>query len=122
MRIELIIISALLAACGDLSIHGLTPHKIEIRQGNLVTPEMREKIKVGMTRMQVRSVLGTPLLSDPFHANRWDYVYRLEQKGKVVEQQRLTLYFENDRLARIDDSNMPAQPAATAPLEPATRK
>ncbi|MDD5181489.1 MAG: outer membrane protein assembly factor BamE, partial [Gallionellaceae bacterium] len=115
MRIELIIISVLLASCGDLSIPGLTPHKIEIRQGNLVTPEMREKLKVGMTRLQVRAAVGTPLVSDPFHVNRWDYVYRFEQKGKVVEQQRLTLYFENDRLARIDDSNMPA--SSTPPAQ-----
>ena len=111
MRIKLIIISALLASCSGMSMPKLallTPHKIDIRQGNLITPEMREKLKVGMTRLQVRAALGTPLVSDPFHANQWDYVYRLEQSGKLVEQQRLTLYFENDRLARIDDSNMPA--------------
>ena len=133
MRIELIIISVLLVACGDLSIPGLTPHKIEIRQGNLITPEMREKLKVGMTRPQVRSVLGTPLVSDPFHANRWDYVYSLEQSGKMVKRQRLTLYFADDRLTRIDDSDMPpesaapqetpaAQSQAPVPVDPSARK
>ena len=124
MRIELVVISALLASCSDISIPGLTPHKIEIRQGNLISPEMREKLKPGMTRLQVRSVLGTPLVSDPFHANRWDYVYRLEQNGKLVDKQRLTLYFEGDRLASIDEGNMPAPSAVVAPLpaEPAARK
>jgi len=110
MRIKLIIVSMLLASCTLL-----TPHKIEIRQGNLVTPEMREKLKVGMSRLQVRSVLGTPSVNDPFHASRWDYEYLLEQGGKVVEQQRLTLYFDGDHLKRIDDSNMPAQPAVAEP-------
>ncbi len=137
MRFKLIIVSMLLASCSNMSmprLTSLTPHKIEIRQGNLVTPEMREKLKVGMSRLQVRSVLGTPLVNDPFHASRWDYVYRLEQSGKVVEQQRLTLYFDDDRLARIDESSMPpqsapspqvapaAQPKAPVPVEPDARK
>ena len=137
MRIELIVVSLLLASCSNMStpkLAWLTPHKIEIRQGNLVTPEMREKLKVGMSRLQVRSVLGTPLVNDPFHASRWDYVYRLEQSGKLVEQQRLTLYFDDDRLARIDESSVPplsapppqevpaAQPKAPVPVEPGTKK
>ena len=135
MRIKLIVVSLLLASCGGISKPALfTPYKIEIRQGNKVTPEMREKLKVGMSRLQVRSVLGTPLVSDPFHASRWDYVYRLEQDGTVVEQQRLTLYFDEDHLARIDESNMPAQsvlppqeapatqPKAPVPVEPKTKK
>ncbi len=112
MHIMLIVVSLLLASCSDMSmpkLTSLTPHKIEVRQGNLVTPEMREKLKTGMSRLQVRSILGTPLISDPFHANRWDYAYRLEQNGKLAEQQRLTLYFDDDRLARIDESNMPVQ-------------
>ena len=129
MRIKLIIVSLLLASCSLL-----TPHKIEIRQGNLVTPEMREKLKVGMSRLQVRSVLGTPLVNDPFHASRLDYVYRLEQSGKLIEQQRLTLYFDEDRLVRIDESGMPpqsapppqeapaAQPKAPVPVGPDARK
>ena len=120
MRIKLTIVSILLASCSNISIprpEFLAPHKIEIRQGNLVTPEMREKLKVGMSRLQVRAVLGTPLINDPFHASRWDYIYRLEQKGKIVEQQRLTLYFDNDNLARIDESNMPAEAAPAQATE-----
>ena len=120
MRIKLLVVSLSLASCSNISIprpEFLAPHKIEIRQGNLVTPEMREKLKVGMSRLQVRSVLGTPLINDPFHASRWDYIYRLEQKGKIVEQQRLTLYFDNDNLARIDESSMPAEVVPVAPTE-----
>lgn len=112
MRIKFIAISALLASCS--AAPSITPHKIEIQQGNLIAPEMREKVKVGMSRAQVTAVLGTPLIADPFHARRWDYVYRLEQKGKLIRQQRLTLYFDDDRLKSIDDVNMPAE-AAPAP-------
>ena len=122
MRIKLIAISVMLASCSDFSypkLPSLVPHKIEIQQGNMITPEMRDKVKVGMSAALVRSILGTPLINDPFHAKRWDYVYRLEQGGKLVEKQRLTLYFEDDRLTRIDDSNMPE---LAAPVPAADKK
>jgi predicted lipid-binding transport protein (Tim44 family) len=81
---------------------------------------MRDKLKLGMTRQQVRYVLGTPLVFDAFHADRWDYVYRLKQSGEVVEKQRMTLYFEGDSLVRIDDAEMPAYtPAPVVAAEPA---
>lgn len=86
----------------------------------MVTPEMRNKLKVGMTRLQVKAILGTPLVHDAFHANRWDYVYRLEKKGKLIEKQRMTLYFEGEHLARIDDGNMPVLPVLAAPIEVGT--
>lgn len=110
----LICLSALLVSFGGCT--SLSPYKMEIRQGNYVTPEMRKKIKVGMSRQQVSSVLGSPLVSDVFHANRWDYIYRLEEKGKLVEQQRLTVYFEGDFVKRIDDSQAGDSPAA-APVK-----
>lgn len=128
MRITLILLSVLLASCSYLSVPVLSPYKMDIRQGNFVTPEMREKLKLGMTKHQVRYVLGTPMINDAFHGNRWDYVYRLEQHGKVVEKQHLILYFNGENLARIDDSGQPAQaapviaqqPVVTAVPEPVT--
>jgi outer membrane protein assembly factor BamE len=98
MRISLLLVSLLLASCSWLA-----PHKLEIRQGNLITWEMRSRVKTGMTQQQVKAVLGTPSITDPFHANRWDYVYRFEQEGVLVDEQHITLYFENDSLQRIDD-------------------
>lgn len=125
MRIKLIIIALLLSSCSGVSrLPSFTPHKIDVRQGNLVTPEMRAKLKLGMSRMQVRAALGTPLISDALHANRWDYVYRLEQDRKLTEQQRMTVYFDGDVLTRIDDGNMPPLPVAASavvsvlPIEP----
>jgi outer membrane protein assembly factor BamE len=104
MRITLILASVLLASCSGLSTPLLSPYKMDIRQGNYVTPEMREKLKLGMTRQQVRYVLGTPMLADAFHGNRWDYPYSLEQRGEIVEKQQLTLYFDGDHLARVENN------------------
>jgi outer membrane protein assembly factor BamE len=106
MRTLLIFVSVLLASCSNITSYlpTFTPHKIEIRQGNLITQDMRDKLKLGMTQAQVKAVLGGPLINDLYHADRWDYLYRLDQKGKVVESQRLTVYFEKGVLARIDDA------------------
>ena len=112
----LIIVALLLAACGSTSnprLPSFTPHKMDIRQGNLITPAMREKLKPGMSRTQVRGILGTPLINDAMHQSRWDYVYRLEKNHSLVDQQHLILYFDNDQLKQIDDSGMP--PLASAP-------
>jgi outer membrane protein assembly factor BamE len=110
MRIALILIALILAACTN---NWLYPYKMDIRQGNYIPPEMLARVKIGMTQSQVKAALGTPLLSDPFHASRWDYVYRLEQKRELVADQRLTLYFEGDRLTRIvDELNQGTSPAS----------
>lgn len=108
----LILLSMLLASCSYLNVPLLSPYKMDIRQGNYVTPEMREKLRVGMTKAQVRYVLGTPMINDVFHGNRWDYVYRLERRGKVVEQQQLALYFAGDHLERAEEGGKPVQLAA----------
>ncbi|MCW8935904.1 MAG: outer membrane protein assembly factor BamE [Gammaproteobacteria bacterium] len=80
------------------------PHRIDIQQGNKVTPENYARLKTGMSRNQVVFVLGSPLLKDPFHQNRWDYIYYLKPGNNKIRQSRLTLYFEGDKLIRIDDS------------------
>lgn len=81
---------------------GCSIHKLEIQQGNVVTPEMMETLKIGMTARQVRFILGSPQLVDPFRKNRWDYIYRLRQEGEVIENSRLIVYFEGDTLSRIE--------------------
>ena len=90
------------------SVPGLTPYKVEIQQGNYVTQDMVEKLKPGMTRSQVRFALGTPLVTDPFHNDRWDYVYVLQKKGVVTEQRRIVVIFSDDKLLRIDGDVRPA--------------
>lgn len=109
MRILIVLVSLLLASCSNFSNYLPTfkPHKVEIRQGNYVSPEMKQKLKVGMTKAQVRHVLGAPMVSDVFHDSRWDYVYRLEQGGKLVEQNKLALYFDGDNLVRAEEEGQP---------------
>jgi outer membrane protein assembly factor BamE len=92
-----------LPACGSVPrIPGLTPYKVEIQQGNYISQEMVSQLKPGMSKEQVRFVLGTPLLTDIFHAERWDYVYWRETPAGQREQRRLAVYFEDGRLARLD--------------------
>ena len=114
-RNSLLILLALpLASCDSLYIPLLTPYKMDIRQGNYVSFDMRQKLKVGMTKAQVKYVMGTPMINDPFHANRWDYVYRLQHDRKITEKQNLTLYFEGDNLARIVDGLSAEEAPASA--------
>lgn len=75
-------------------------YKIDVQQGNIITQEMVDKLKPGMGRSQVRFVLGTALIDDVFHKDRWDYVYRLLQHGNLVEEYKLTVFFEDDKLVR----------------------
>ena len=84
-------------------------HKIDIQQGNYVKQEDLDKLKPGMTRNQVKFVLGTPLLRDGFHNNRWDYMYYLKPGKSDLKQSRIVLYFEGDVLSKIDDSHFVAE-------------
>lgn len=109
----------LLAGCQSMpDLPGLAPHQIDIQQGNYVTQEMVAKLKPGMSRRQVRFALGTPLVVDPFHADRWDYVYVLQKEGRRVEQRHIVVIFQNDRLQRIEGDVKPAGSAA----QPAVQK
>lgn len=87
-----------LSACTAIAIE---PYKLDIQQGNVVTQEMISQLKPGMTKSQVRFVMGTPLLMDAFHKDRWDYIYRYEKSGKLVEHRKLAVLFEEDRLKKI---------------------
>ena len=91
------------AGCSYIpNIPGVTPYKIEIQQGNQVTQEMVSQLKPGMTKEQVRFVLGTPLVADIFHANRWDYVFWRETPEGKREQRKLAVFFEEDKLKRVE--------------------
>lgn len=99
--------SALLAGCGTYDsttrkiANAITPYRIDIVQGNFVSREQAAQLKEGMTRDQVRFVLGTPLLTDMFHANRWDYIFSFKRGNTaVVQERKLTVWFDGDRLAK----------------------
>ena len=85
----------------------ITPHQINIQQGNFVSQEMLDKIQPGMTKEQVRFALGTPLLSDIFHSGRWDYMFRLQKPDGRMTHNRVVIYFDNNRVARIVNDPLP---------------
>jgi outer membrane protein assembly factor BamE len=93
------------------AIEQLGVYKLDINQGNYLTQDMVEKLKVGQTRVQVRQVLGTPLLTSAFHDNRWDYIYQYSRHGRVVENRQLTVYFVDDKLARWEGDDAPVSTA-----------
>ena len=80
------------------------PHKLDIQQGNRIKQDDINKLKLGMTRKQVTFILGTPLLKDSFHSNRWDYVDYFKPGKGEAKQSRISLTFDNDTLISIDDS------------------
>jgi len=95
--------AACIAGCGFVpTIPGVTPYRIEIQQGNYISQEMVTQLKPGMSKEQVRLALGTPLLNDIFHADRWDYVFWRERPGAKREQRKLTVFFEDGKLTRLD--------------------
>lgn len=97
-------------------------YRIDIQQGNVITQDMVDKLKPGMTRSQVRFVLGTPLVTDVFHQDRWDYVYRYEKGGKLVENRHIVAVFKDDKLLHIEgDVVASSKPvASSAPAAPAS--
>src|SRR3954452_18757976 len=84
-----------------------TVYKIDINQGNYLSQDMVDKLKTGMTKPQVRTVLGTPLVTSAFRDNRWDYVYEFQRQGKVQEHRQFPVYFVDDKLARWEGDEMP---------------
>lgn len=96
-----------LAGCGTVPAL-VNPYRMEIQQGNFVSQEMVSQLKAGMSKEQVRFVLGTPLLTDIFHAERWDYIYYRDPRTGTTEQRRLAVFFEGGRLARLDGDVVPA--------------
>jgi outer membrane protein assembly factor BamE len=109
----------LIAGCNYVpSIPGLSAHKIDIQQGNYVTQDMVAKLTPGMSRSQVRFALGTPLIVDPFHSDRWDYVYVLQKKGRTIEQRQIVVVFKDDKLVRIDGDVSAAKVDATGAGKP----
>jgi outer membrane protein assembly factor BamE len=93
----------LLSACGSIL------YKAEIAQGNFVSKEQVAALKLGMPRLQVADILGTPLLVSVFHADRWEYVFNLKRQGIETPSYKLTVHFKGDLLDKIDGSEMPTE-------------
>ena len=107
MRYVILLLALLGASCSS-TLPSFKPYHLDIQQGNVVTAKMMMQLKPGMTKSQVRYVLGTPLLQDTFHQNRWDYMYQMTKGDKVVERRRIVLDFENDGLKAVRGDVIPA--------------
>lgn len=103
---------AALAGCTTVreyipTVDSFAVYKIDVNQGNYLSQDMVDRLKEGMTKQQVRLVLGTPLVTSAFRDNRWDYVYEFARQGKVREHRKFTVYFAEDKLARWEGDEMP---------------
>lgn len=111
-----------LAACSlpTMVAEKVQPYRIDVRQGNYVDQAMVSQLRKGMTQDQVRFVLGTPLLVDVFHSNRWDYIYRFKRGTGSLESRKLSVYFVDGKLESVDgDVVAGAPPEAETSAPPA---
>jgi outer membrane protein assembly factor BamE len=104
-----------LAACQSLQssdnfLGMITPYRVEVVQGNVVTREQAAAVKPGMSRAQVRDILGSPLLTDVFHADRWDYVFTIRRQGAAPQQRQVVARFDGEKLKSLDTAgDLPAE-------------
>jgi outer membrane protein assembly factor BamE len=97
----------------------ITPFRIDIVQGNVVTKEQVAQVRPGMSREQVRIILGSPMLTDPFHAERWDYLFSMRRPGTDVQRRNVTVWFDGDKLRKIDaPDNLPSENEFVASIAP----
>ena len=95
----------------------VTPYKIDIVQGNVVTREQAQALKAGMSRAQVRDVLGSPLLASVFHSDRWDYVFTFRRQGQEPQQRKLAVFFKGETLERFEGDELPSESEFVASLD-----
>ena len=93
-------------------------HKIDVQQGNVLTQDDINLLEPGMTRRQVQFIMGSPMVSDVFHQDRWDYIYRLKPGYGDVTEDRVTVFFDGNSLERIEGTMYPAPEGKNAPARP----
>ena len=113
---------AALTGCGSLDgassriANIVKPYRVDVVQGNFVSREQVEALQPGMSRQQVREILGTPLVTSLFHADRWEYVFTLKRPGEEVQTRKLTVFFKGDALERSEGDEMPTETEFVATL------
>lgn len=117
LAFTLVLTSSLLGACGFVGFPGV--YKIDVEQGNIITQDIVDQLKPGMSRRQVRFILGTPLVEDTFNEARWDYVYVKRNGVDVLSESRLRVEFDGDALQSVSGDFTPAAFGGTlsAPAE-----
>tara|TARA_R110001592_G_scaffold290458_1_gene559587 strand:- start:1286 stop:1705 length:420 start_codon:yes stop_codon:yes gene_type:complete len=118
----LVLASAItISACSIPRLQFPGVYKLDIQQGNIITQEMIDQLRPGMTKRQVIFVMGTPLVRDPFRQDRWDYIYSYQPGGGIRGQEGVTMFFENDLLTHFSGDFKPteegtAEATASAPI------
>ena len=114
---------AVLASCGSMGSSGVnpvnwvTPYKVDVIQGNFISKEQVEQLRTGLSREQVKALLGTPLLASLFHADRWDYVFTLKRQGVEPQTFKYTVFFKDDQLVSFAGDAMPTEAEFIASLD-----
>jgi outer membrane protein assembly factor BamE len=121
-----------LSGCGSINtssmsaskinpVNWITPYRIDIIQGNFISKEQVDALKAGMTRAQVKDVLGTPLVSSLFHQDRWDYVFTFKRQGIEPQSFKYTVFFKGDQLDKFEGDTMPSEAEFIATLASARK-
>lgn len=118
--------ASLLAGCStasDVAVNNITrlitPYKVDVVQGNVITREQLATIQPGRSRAELRDLIGSPLLADPFHADRWDYVFTLKRNGVEVQRRTLVVWFDGDVIKSVDAPELPSEREFVASISPA---
>jgi outer membrane protein assembly factor BamE len=124
LQSALVVIACMvLASCSTMSgsavnpVNWITPYKIDVIQGNFIAKEQVEQLRAGMSRDQVKAVLGTPLMASLFHADRWDYIFTLKRQGIAPQSFKYTVFFKGDALERFEGDSMPSEAEFIAKLD-----
>jgi outer membrane protein assembly factor BamE len=121
----LLLACTVLASCSSMRsmvpssanpLNWVTPYKVDVIQGNFVSKEQVDQLRPGMSREQVKAVLGTPLMASLFHADRWDYVFTLKRQGVEPQSYKYTVFFKGDQLDRFAGDEMPTESEFIAKL------
>jgi outer membrane protein assembly factor BamE len=122
-RVLIAVACLVLASCSSTMssssinpVNWITPYRVDVIQGNFVSKEQVEQLQAGMTRDQVKAVLGTPLMASLFHADRWDYVFTLKRQGVEPQSFKYTVFFKGDLLERFEGDTMPSEAAFISTL------
>jgi len=102
----------------DRIFGAITPYRVDVMQGNVVTKELAANVKPGMTREQVRDLLGSPLLTSAFHADRWDYVFTMRRQGVEPQRRSIVAFFKADVLERLELPELPSENEFVTSLRP----
>jgi outer membrane protein assembly factor BamE len=120
----LLLAAAALAGCASVQpttdkwLGVITPYRIDIMQGNVVTKEQAAQVKSGMSREQVRDLLGSPLLTSAFHAERWDYVFTLRRQGVEPQRRNIVATFKDNKLDKLEAPDLPSEQEFVTSVRP----